>query len=95
MKHWWDGKGHYFPMEYMETKDSVDEYDQVEREKELQEELKRKFVLMTSVSMPVFEKGVNTSTLHGVCGIDVPIEEFKRLLKPHLVSLQFYNFLTK
>lgn len=50
-----------------------------------EENVKRKYVMMTSVSMPVFGRDVN-ATLLGVAGIDVPLFEFQRLLKPNLVS---------
>jgi voltage-dependent calcium channel alpha-2/delta-3 len=82
MKPWWDNNGNF----RKGSEDFSDEYYEIEREKEITEEQIRKYVLMTSVSMPVFDKGNNASTLHGVAGIDVPIEEFKRLLRPYLVS---------
>lgn len=51
--------------------------------------VERKYVMMTSVSMPVFGKDVN-ATLLGVAGIDVPLFEFQRLLKPDLVRFPWF-----
>lgn len=68
----------------------------------------RKYVFMTTVSMPAFERGVNavrnfpqnlnfidlrnSQSLMGVAAIDVPLYEFERLFQKHRLGVGGYAF---
>lgn len=49
----------------------------------------RKFVFMTTVSMPAFESG----TLLGVAAVDVPLYEFERLFQSYRLGVGGYAFI--
>ncbi|XP_077294505.1 voltage-dependent calcium channel subunit alpha-2/delta-3-like [Arctopsyche grandis] len=54
------------------------------------------YMLMTSVSMPVFNKTKNDTlswNLLGVAGVDVPIDDIKRLMMPHQLGVNGYAFI--
>ncbi|XP_040571672.1 voltage-dependent calcium channel subunit alpha-2/delta-3 isoform X36 [Lepeophtheirus salmonis] len=51
--------------------------------------------LMTSVSIPVFDKNNHTvriAELLGVAGTDVPIKEIEKLTPPHMLGVNGYSF---
>ncbi|XP_063239257.1 voltage-dependent calcium channel subunit alpha-2/delta-3 isoform X2 [Bacillus rossius redtenbacheri] len=55
-----------------------------------------RYQLMTSVSMPVFDRRENASkiaNLLGVAGTDVPIQDIKKLLMPHRLGVGGYAFI--
>lgn len=54
-----------------------------------------KYKLMTSVSMPVYdrrENATNVAYLLGVAGTDVPNSDIQRLMMPHLLGVNAYAF---
>ncbi|XP_076235530.1 voltage-dependent calcium channel subunit straightjacket isoform X5 [Calliopsis andreniformis] len=56
----------------------------------------QEYRLMTSVSMPVFDRRENATRiadLLGVAGTDVPIEEIQKLMMPHLLGVNGYAFI--
>ncbi|XP_072766737.1 voltage-dependent calcium channel subunit straightjacket isoform X2 [Anoplolepis gracilipes] len=56
----------------------------------------QKYKLMTSVSMPVFDRRENATmiaNLLGVAGTDVPIEEIEKLMIPHMLGVNGYAFI--
>ncbi|XP_076657367.1 voltage-dependent calcium channel subunit straightjacket isoform X4 [Halictus rubicundus] len=56
----------------------------------------QKYRLMTSVSMPVFDRRENATRiadLLGVAGTDVPIEEIQKLMMPHRLGVNGYAFI--
>ncbi|EFN86529.1 voltage-dependent calcium channel subunit alpha-2/delta-3 isoform X7 [Harpegnathos saltator] len=56
----------------------------------------QKYKLMTSVSMPVFDRRENATRiadLLGVAGTDVPIEEIQKLMIPHMLGVNGYAFI--
>ncbi|XP_046751181.1 voltage-dependent calcium channel subunit alpha-2/delta-3 isoform X3 [Diprion similis] len=55
-----------------------------------------KYRLMTSVSVPVFNRRPNATRiaeLLGVAGIDVPIKEIEKLMLPHMLGVNGYAFI--
>uniref|UniRef100_A0ABD2WPD7 VWFA domain-containing protein n=1 Tax=Trichogramma kaykai TaxID=54128 RepID=A0ABD2WPD7_9HYME len=55
-----------------------------------------KYRLMTSVSMPVFDRRENATriaNLLGVAGTDVPVDDIKQLMAPHLLGVHGYAFI--
>ncbi|CAL1679526.1 unnamed protein product [Lasius platythorax] len=56
----------------------------------------QEYKLMTSVSMPVFDRRENATmiaNLLGVAGTDVPIEEIEKLMMPHMLGVNGYAFI--
>ncbi|XP_076283343.1 voltage-dependent calcium channel subunit straightjacket isoform X9 [Lasioglossum baleicum] len=56
----------------------------------------QEYRLMTSVSMPVFDRRENATRiadLLGVAGTDVPIEEIQKLMMPHRLGVNGYAFI--
>ncbi|KAG9433939.1 voltage-dependent calcium channel subunit alpha-2/delta-3 precursor [Apis mellifera carnica] len=56
----------------------------------------QEYRLMTSVSIPVFDRRENATRiadLLGVAGTDVPIEEIQKLMMPHLLGVNGYAFI--
>lgn len=52
----------------------------------------RKYLFLTTVSMPAFDRGVNGSQLMGVAAVDVPLYEFERLFQRHRLGVGGYVF---
>ncbi|XP_043254701.1 voltage-dependent calcium channel subunit alpha-2/delta-3 [Colletes gigas] len=76
------------------------EYDRrfVKKQKKVHEQSDdlQEFKLMTSVSMPVFDRRNNATRiadLLGVAGTDVPIEEIQKLMMPHRLGVNGYAFI--
>lgn len=63
------------------------------REPEEEDEEYRKYMFMTTVSMPAFDRDVNGSQLMGVAAIDVPLYEFERLFQRHRLGVGGYVFI--
>ncbi|XP_031786314.1 voltage-dependent calcium channel subunit alpha-2/delta-3 isoform X4 [Nasonia vitripennis] len=55
-----------------------------------------KYRLMTSVSMPVFDRRENATriaNLLGVAGTDIPVDDIKQLMMPHVLGVHGYAFI--
>ncbi|KAJ8670395.1 hypothetical protein QAD02_001654 [Eretmocerus hayati] len=55
-----------------------------------------KYRLMTSVSMPVFDRRKNATkiaNLLGVAGTDIPVDDIKRLMMPYMLGVHGYAFI--
>ncbi|KAG7168723.1 Voltage-dependent calcium channel subunit alpha-2/delta-3-like [Homarus americanus] len=58
--------------------------------------LREGYRLMTSVSVPVFDRkktSVRTANLLGVAGTDVPIREIEKLVPPYKLGVNGYSFM--
>ncbi|XP_043503020.1 voltage-dependent calcium channel subunit alpha-2/delta-3 isoform X2 [Polistes fuscatus] len=79
---------------------NTEEHDRrfVKKQKKLYEQSEdyQEYRLMTSVSMPVFDRRENATRiadLLGVAGTDVPIEEIQKLMMPHVLGVNGYAFI--
>ncbi|XP_017784355.1 PREDICTED: voltage-dependent calcium channel subunit alpha-2/delta-3-like [Nicrophorus vespilloides] len=53
----------------------------------------REYKYLTSVSLPVYDKRANKTTLLGVAGVDVPLDYIKQLTEPHRIGVNGYAFI--
>ncbi|KAL6434663.1 hypothetical protein ACFW04_006181 [Cataglyphis niger] len=85
---------HKYKMYNMEQQDRI--YVKKQKRRHDQTSGLQKYKLMTSVSMPVFDRRDNTTkiaNLLGVAGTDVPIEEIQKLMMPHMLGVNGYAFI--